>query len=161
MYAKNLADRALHLATMTMQLAKDWSDASYVLEVFGPSSCIMRLIPYLDMSEEYIFDNSIRAACWVKLQNDAIVVRSEDDDHTVFIRMNYKKTVESILFGMPAYHETKKKADNLSDKLSDTPSKSPTSVIPEDSAPIQNSAPMKIVRPIPHKLYEHRIPRQF
>ena len=156
MYAKNLADRALHLATMTMQLAKDWSDASYVLEVFGPLSCIMRLIPYLDTSEEYIFDNSIRAACWVKLQDDALVVRAEDDDHIVFIRMNYKKTAENILFGMPASYETKKRADNLSDNLPDTPSKSPTSVIPEDSAP------MKIVRPTPRKLYEDRIiPRQF
>ena len=112
----------------------------------------MRLIPYLDTSEEYIFDNSIRAACWVKLQNDAIVVRAEDDDYIVFIRMNYKKTVETILFGMPAYHETKKKADNLSHN----PSKSPTSVIPDDSA-----APMNIVRPTPQKLYEYHIPRQF
>ena len=144
MHSLELANRALHLATMTLQTTKDWTSSSYVLEVPGLlSSCAMRRIALLDTTDEYIFCGNIRAVCLVQLQDGAVVVCSEDDQRRVFIRLNYKDRIDSIAFGVPMY--------TIQDKF-DVPV-SPTSVI--------RSSAISIVAPVSGRAYEKCIPNVF
>ncbi len=149
-YAGDLAERALHLATTTLKVTKDWTSSCYLLEIIGPSSCVMRRISFLDTSEEYIFRNTIRAVCWVQLQDGAIVVRSDDDKQSVVIKLNYKFLPDSVAFGLPTYTMNQKGVK----KKKPNP-ESPISVIPEESLPID------VIRPVAVKPFEKRIPNVF
>ena len=149
-YAADLADRALHLATTTLTLTKDWTSSSYLLEVIGPLSCVMRRVSFLDTSEEYIFCNTIKSVCWVTLQDGAIMVHSEDDKQSVVIKLNYKFLHDSVAFGSPTYTMNQKGVK----KKNNNPSVSPTSVIPE-------SSPIDVIRPVPVKPFAKRIPNVF
>ena len=149
-HAGHLADRALHLAMTTLRVTKDWTSSCYLLEIIGPSSCVMRRISFLDTSEEYIFRNTIRAVCWVQLQDGAIVVRSDDDKQSVVIKLNYKFLPDSVAFGLPTYTMNQKGVK----KKNPNPG-SPTSVIPEESLPID------VIRPVAVKPFEKHIPNVF
>ena len=133
-HAEHLADRALHLAMTTLRVTKDWTSSCYLLEIIGPSSCVMRRISFLDTSEEYIFRNTIRAMCWVQLQDGAIVVHSDDDKQSVVIKLNYKLLPNSVAFGSPTYTMNQKGVKNPNPG-------SPASVIPE-------SLPIDVIRPV-------------
>ena len=148
-YAADLAYRALHVAQTTLTLTKKWTSSCYVLEIIGPLSCVMRRTSFLDRSEEYIFRNTIRAVCWVELQDGAIMVRSDDDNQSVMIKLNYKLLPDSVAFGSPTYT-----INQTSVKKKLNPG-SPTSVIPEESTPIP------VVRPLAIKPYEKHIPSVF
>jgi hypothetical protein len=154
LHALGLANRVLHIATTTLQIAKDWTNTSYLLEYIGPSSCVMRRIPFLDTSEEYIFDGTIQALCWVRLQDGAIVVHSEDDYQHILIRLNYTKLNDSsnaeIIYGVPACTIEDKK-DKIK-QVENNSSKSPASVI-------QESSPINMIRPVP--TFDNHIPSFF
>jgi hypothetical protein len=143
-FAGELADRALHLVTTTLRVTKDWTSSCYLLEIMGPSSCVMRRTSFLDRSEEYIFRNTIRAVCWVQLQDGAIVVRSEDDKQAVEIKLNYKLLPDSVAFGLPTHTMNQKGIK----KKNPNPG-SPTSVIPDESPPIPVVRPLAM-KPIPN-----------
>ena len=138
MHALNLADRALHIATTTMEITRNWTNTCYSLEIVGPS-CILQRIPFLDMTEEYIFHGTIQAVCWVQSYDGAIVIQSEDDHQSVNIRQNYKINKSSIYFeDMVRTIDDKVK---INKKNNNPSSQSPTSVIPE-------SSPIDIIRPV-------------
>lgn len=145
MHASNLADRALHVVTTTMKITKDWTNTCYSLEMIG-QSCKMQRIPFLDMSEEYIFHGTIQAVCWVQLFDDAVVIQSEDDCQSVNIRQNYKINDSSIYFEDAVHTIDDKTKKNNSKKNSNPSSQSPTSVIPE-------SFPINIIRPVAVKSF--------
>ena len=149
-HALDLANRVLHLASITLEVAKDWTNTSYLLELIGPSSCVMRRITFLDMSQEYIFHGTIQAVCCVRLQDGAIVIHSEDEYQSVLIRLNYNKLSNSMVYGVPAYTIEDKKEIM---KVENNPAKSPTPALP-------NSSPTNIIRPIPTKFNE-KIPPFF
>lgn len=148
MQALNLANRALHLVTTTMKITKHWTNTCYSLQMIG-QSCIMQRIPFLNMSDEYIFHGAIQAVCWVQLLDDAVVIQSEDDKQSVKIRQNFNINESSIYFEDVVYtihDKTKKKNSNPS---------SPTSVIPE-------SSPVNIIRPVVVKPFaKNRMPAVF
>ena len=130
-YAMQLAHRAMHLAATTMLATKRWSDTTYVIQTIGRNRAMLR-IPYLDRSEEFIFDTSTRAVCWVDLNDDAIIVDSYDDYNHIIMKMNYKKHNKHTILGPIHTADGKQRID------------SPTSVIPDT-----NNLPVKPFDTIP------------
>jgi len=133
--AYDLATRASHIASTTIKATNTWTDSTYIIESFG-SSLIMQRIMYLDKTEEYIFRDSIHAICWVELHNEVIVVHAFDDHERVDIEMKILDC--HTKFNTPTPTRTPYAKQNTS---------SPTSVIP--------TIPINIIRPIAVKTLQH------
>ena len=122
--AADLANRVLNIVKTTLEACRIFPNTCYVTEVFGSSLLTRRTSDFLNPSEDHEFGNNIRAACWVEVRNHTIFLRSEDDEQSITIELNYELS-NHVTFGAPLCTTEKKNTNPLPP--------SPTSVIPDSN----------------------------